>query len=109
MPFKETLETIHETEKEVQRFMTELKEHSYSSTKKTGEGRYIKAYKEELEIEKELKFLCDFLKGEKRETEEELKEFKQGVAKECLKMKCKQIDRRIEEEFSIEDEDFGEE
>lgn len=109
MAFKETLETIRETEKEVQKFITKLKEHSYNSKKKSENGKFIKAYKDELEIEKELKFLCDFLKSEKVETAKELKAFKAGVAIECLKMKCKQIDKKIEDEFSMEDEDFGEE
>jgi len=108
MVFKETFETIHETELEVQTFLTYLKEHSYNSKEKCLAKKYVKAYKQEVKIEGRLKFLVDFLEEEKRQTERELRDFKQGVSMACLGIKCKQIENRIQAEFATDD-DYGEE
>lgn len=108
MAFKETFETVHETELEVQKFLTYLKEHSHASETNYENEKLVKAYKEESEIEGRLKFLIEFLEEEKGQTEKELKVFKQGLAMECLGMKCKQIENRIQAEFAT-DEDYGEE
>jgi hypothetical protein len=108
MAFKETFETINESEREVQKFLTYLKEHSNESEKRIKEGKYVKAYKQEFGIERRLKLLLDFFEEEKKQAENELREFKQGAASICLGIKCKQIDSKIQNEFAI-DEDFGEE
>ncbi|ELA41299.1 uncharacterized protein VICG_01672 [Vittaforma corneae ATCC 50505] len=108
MVFKETFETIHETEKEVQKCLTYLKEHAYNGREMLNASKYIKSYKEELGIQSRLKFLADFLEDEKKQAEKELKTFKQGVATECLNVKCKQIENKIQSDFAIED-DYGEE
>lgn len=108
MAFKETFETIKESEKEIQRLLTFLKEHSFKSKKHVDNLKYIKAYKEEFALEKQLKLLADFLEEEKQQAEEELKVFKKEIASECLNIKCKQIDNKIQNEFAV-DEDFGEE
>lgn len=110
MVFKETLETPIETEREVQKFLTYLEEHKYHSKRHMDSGKIIKAYAEEIKIERSLLFLTNFLNSQITESQKELRNFKKGVAAESLKLKCKQIDDWVRAEFLIEDnEDFGEE
>jgi hypothetical protein len=109
MVFKETLETTFEAEKEVQKTITFLKEHSFLSSKHIGEQKYIKSYAEELLIEGELKWLSKFLKTQKNECEKELNDFKESVNKECLRIKCGQIENMFANTEDDGDEFFGEE
>jgi hypothetical protein len=109
MPFKETFETPKECEVEIQKFLTFLEEHKFYCRKAIESNNIMKAYIEECEIESSLKFLNKFLKNQIEEQTQELKVFKQGVAIESLKLKCKQIDKWIEMEFQDdENENFGE-
>lgn len=104
MAFKESFETAHEAEREVQRFLTCLKEHSHNSKKMLADDKLIKAYKEECCIESRLEFLNEFLEGQKREVETELQTFKERISSEALSIKCKQIEEKVKSIFDAEDD-----
>ncbi|KAM0680343.1 hypothetical protein GINT2_001399 [Glugoides intestinalis] len=104
MAFKETFETAYEAEREVQKILTCLKEHSHNSKKMIADDKLIKAYKEECFIESRLEFLNEFLEGQKKEVESELNMFKERIASEALSIKCKQIEEKVKRMFDIEDE-----
>lgn len=108
MAFKEAFSSTIETEKEVQRFITYLKEHGFNSERHINNGNYIKSYKEEVGIESQLKALNVFFQREVEYAEQELAAFKESVSVSCLKNKCRSIERCFQM-FSDEEDDYGDE
>lgn len=108
MTFKETFETTREAEKEVHSAITYLKEHSHLSAKHLEDEMYIKSYKEELGIEGKLRWLNEFLEGEKQDCRDELRRFKESISTKCLKIKCKQIENVMRRDFADISEDYEE-
>ncbi|KAI5176503.1 hypothetical protein PAEPH01_2318 [Pancytospora epiphaga] len=109
MVLRETLESVHEAELEIQRCISRMKTQIYGADKELEQGRHIKAYKKELELETELKWLSDFLQRQKREVEEELEASKVEINKEMLRIRCKQIEDMFNQVDDDDNEDFGEE
>lgn len=107
MAFKETFETTREAEREIQSMITYLKEHNHLSAKHINAENYIKSYKEELGIEGELKWLREFLEGEKQECEDEVRRFKESISTEGLRIKCRQIENAMKSYFPDDNEDYG--
>lgn len=109
MVIREALETTSEAEREVQKTITAIKVLNYQSEQSLGGGKFIKAYKRELDIETELKWLSDYLNRQKRVVISEMLDAKENLNKECLRVKCKQIESMFQNIEDDENEDFGEE
>lgn len=107
MTFKETFTSTKEAEIEAQNTITFLKEYGFLDTKYVQEGKYIKSYKKELEIEGQLRRLSDFMDQLKHEAKAELKAFKASISAECLKIKCRQVENELKAKFSDDEEDYG--
>lgn len=109
MVIKESLESTNEVAQEVQKTITAIKVPCYKSATHLEAGRFIKVYKEELELETELKWLSEYLGRQKKVCREEACAAKEAINKQCLQMKCRQIENMFQNIESDENEDFGEE
>ena len=108
MILKAELETTREAEKETQKSITFLKEHSYKSESFIESKEYLKAFKEEYLISRNLKWLQRFLSKQSKENENEIKNFKEEISISFLKNQCDRIEKMFQDELTDENEDFGE-
>ncbi|KAI4292369.1 hypothetical protein PAPHI01_1643 [Pancytospora philotis] len=106
---KEAIESLHEADLEIQKSLTSLKILMHQSSTSVDEGKCIKSYKRELEMESELKWLSSFLDRQKTVCRSELDAAKESINRDLLRSKCEQLERAFKVYVDEDNEDFGEE
>ncbi len=109
MVLSETLESLNDFTRDIAKTITKLKVLSDKSDKMIEDKKYIKAYKSELDIESELRYLALFLEKNKSIPSIEMRKSIESASKEALFLKCKKIENMFQQDADNDDDDFGEE
>lgn len=107
MVLRETPETGNEAARETQKSITALKVLRHQADGHIADGCYIKAYRRELEIESELRWLAEYLVRQEDVCRREMQTVREGISIRGLRLKCRLMEGTSQQ--LIDEEDFGEE